>query len=735
MFTHVISRGRAARIVVAAAVAAILAVFAVAGPLAAPARALAFNPTNETEFWDAIDEINEAEPAGHVITLSNDIAFAGEVQEVLASDGNVFIDGSGFRVHCAVIGACSVWLQVAMESGVFSVTNLTVEGFGNGLVATDSNVNIDGSTFIRNGVDDDGDIEHGGAAISVNNEEASVEYELYGRSLHGVELRGVDFIENVVRGGSGCVWGGAVSVQGDLIIQASHFENNGVELTTANPEDACYVGGGAVEVWDSKAEIWDTKFTGNFARGPVEEWYQEGGDSSSPNVVAGAVSAYTSTVDIYDVTFANNSTDGAGGAVYGDATEFNVEDVVITGNTAENGGGFLFTSSPATIDDSTFSGNSAEFSGGGVFFLDTAFNVTDTTFSDNEALQGYGGGVEVDYSEGSIESSALYGNLAETGGGADFYQSGVSVRATTFAENTAETGAAVQIEEASAELEHVSIARNTATNASDDEDSPPSQLSLYDAEVDIERSFVVEPLGTATNCAIDSDESELESDGFNAADDTTCDFDEETDLQGPDLDSQLGPLQFNGGRTWTMLPDPESPLVDAIDGEACPNSQDPSQDVDQRTVERAQGDGCDIGAVEIFEPIQGPMTTPGGTVWVRILNATDVDEPAVFAMSELTPAAPAGIAFPYGALGLEIEVWDYGWPADIQMLSPAPTNQLWKLFDGAWVQPPGATSESMEGGTLWTFRLIDGGFGDNDLTENFTIVDPAAMGVGAAFTG
>jgi hypothetical protein len=183
-----------------------------------------------------------------------------------------------------------------------------------------------------------------------------------------------------------------------------------------------------------------------------------------------------------------------------------------------------------------------------------------------------------------------------------------------------------------------------------------------------------------------------------------------------------------------MLPDPDSDLVDAIDDEVCPEDESDNDDFDQRGVEREQGDGCDIGAVEILEPIVGTIVTPGGTVPWRMLNAVDAD--VVYqGVSGLSPAPPASVAFPYGALGSDIQVLANGWPADVQLYSPAPTTQVWKLFDGAWVNPPGATSVSGGGGTLWTFRLVDGGFGDNDGAADGTIHDPSALSVTAVFAG
>ena len=55
----------------------------------------------------------------------------------------------------------------------------------------------------------------------------------------------------------------------------------------------------------------------------------------------------------------------------------------------------------------------------------------------------------------------------------------------------------------------------------------------------------------------------------------------------------LGPLQDNGGPTWTMLPGVGSTAIDAIALQAC------TELVDQRGFARPQFAGCDIGAVEV----------------------------------------------------------------------------------------------------------------------------------------
>jgi hypothetical protein len=73
---------------------------------------------------------------------------------------------------------------------------------------------------------------------------------------------------------------------------------------------------------------------------------------------------------------------------------------------------------------------------------------------------------------------------------------------------------------------------------------------------------------------------------------------------------QLGPLQDNGGPTWTMAPQPGSPAIDAVPASQCALASD------QRGYSRPAGNGaCDIGAIEYgaAAPPSTPTSTPSAT--------------------------------------------------------------------------------------------------------------------------
>ena len=92
--------------------------------------------------------------------------------------------------------------------------------------------------------------------------------------------------------------------------------------------------------------------------------------------------------------------------------------------------------------------------------------------------------------------------------------------------------------------------------------------------------------------------------GSNLETGTDCGFTASGDRQKTDPGFLTGALRFNGGNTETFALSATSPAVDAIASTAagCAGS-------DQRDVSRPQGEGCDIGAYELFQPVEGQQFT------------------------------------------------------------------------------------------------------------------------------
>lgn len=209
-----------------------------------------------------------------------------------------------------------------------------------------------------------------------------------------------------------------------------------------------------------------------------------------------------------------------------------------------------------TITGSTISGNTAGFDGGGVCAFGSVA-VTDSTISGNTANgSGDGGGICA-FGDLTVTNSTVTGNTATGAGGGLDTNGALSVVYTTVTQNTD------------------AVAANLGF----------STLSAFG-------SVITQPLGGGANC-----ETTGTSTGFDFSDDASCGF--SSGETHPGVDPRLGALAANGGPTLTQLPQPGSPLVDAIPTTSCQGDGAAKVTHDQRGVTRPQGTGCDIGAVEV----------------------------------------------------------------------------------------------------------------------------------------
>lgn len=710
-----------------AASAALLACVAVlAGPFATPARAdvVDLDVYTADEFVAAVATVNDNDvDETFNIWIHEDLDFTQAGLSVLgfnpeAFRKEVFIEGSGHEIYCDQYeGPCERWLEVYLgENGFLSINGVTVTGFTLGAVySQNTDLSIVSCTFEENsyvGTEDGGFYAYGAALINQS-------------GSHDAQIEILDsyFRENWSRTTTAEALGGAVYTNTPTFVSNTTFDDNSVAANEGVAKGAAIYAEGTI------LTIVDSTFINNYAIGyttPYGAW-------------GGAVHAADGTVDVSDSEFAYNSSTGSGGAIGVDlAGHASVRDTVFEGNYATYGGAIAMGDQTSLNSrGGRFEGNWATL-GGAIRLYGAYADIVEATFFANSAnsLGGaiWAGGDDIEHisSEAWVERSVFHENQASSGGALGvFQQSELTVDSSTFTENEAYDGAAISSTFSSVDLAHVTIANNVSYDEQD-EYNGGGQIWMQGVDLRLRGSVLVDAGDNRIHC-VQHIASSIETVGANAADDDSCFSAGELLIADPEFDAQLGPLQFNGGPTWTMVPAPESELVDfwSADGQDGCNAETS----DQRGVLRPQGDACDIGAVETLEPIFTTVTTPGGVLYVRILNAVDADQPEVIDLKAFAPAPPAGVAFPYGALGLGIEVWDDGWPADLEIWSPAPTNELWKLFDGEWVNPPGAASYAVEGGTVWTFRVTDGGWGDNDVETNAFIVDPVALGAAAAFTG
>ena len=236
-----------------------------------------------------------------------------------------------------------------------------------------------------------------------------------------------------------------------------------------------------------------------------------------------------------------------------------LNDVVVKNNTVNGtvssdvGGGICNSWGAAkatlTINNGAISGNTAD-RGGGIFHTgEEMLSITNSTISGNTARAA--GGM-ANYSTATFTNVTISGNTATGNSGGIGNLGTVTLTNVTISGNTApgDGGGIGNYTQGSIKLRNTIVANN--------------------------------PLGG--NCS-----GAIISNGHNLSSDDACGFTGTGDLNN--TDPLLGPLQDNGGPTFTHALLPGSPAIDAGDPANFPAT-------DQRGVPRPQGTGPDIGAYE-----------------------------------------------------------------------------------------------------------------------------------------
>ena len=729
--------GLGIRGIAGAAAAGLLAgLSVVAGPLATPAGAAAIDLDVYTadDFFDAVDYVNDYEDEDgqddhfsieiHAHLDFSDAVSVPAFSENLSDDakhvhimpGHEEGDPELVTISCDdAEGSCAGWFGSNLgANGSVSVDHVSVTGFrGNVIYTSNTDLTVEDSFFTSNGAE--------GAEDSWVTVTGSVIWDDSSDPEVTITIDNCDFVDNWTA--ANISYGGAVSTTSYTTIRDSLFEGN-----SANGVDQA--AGGAIFADGATLEIFDTNFVENNA-------------TSSGAARGGAVWYSGGNLDVTGGSFHGNSTSGMGGAIYLDEeSSLDTQDVYFASNEAGGDGGAIAANddSGMYIDGGSFVDNIG-YRGGAINLYGAYAEVQEVTFRGNSGNQAggaiYAGGDEIqeDWSELYVDQSLFVDNDALSGGGAlaVYHASEAYVDSTTFTENEAFDGAAISSTFSDVELEHVTIANNVSYNEID-EPNGGGQIWMQGIYLELVGTVIVDAGENRDNC-VESIDSDIWVEGANAADDESCFEDAPGHLADIDFDPQLGPLRFNGGPTWTMLPSPDSLLVDAW--ETGQEGGCDAETSDQRGVLRPQGGACDIGAAETFPLLTREVSTQGGSVTVYVLNAMESNESegldvGAIATAELSPAPPAGVVLPYGALGLTIPVWDAWWPVDVYIESPAPTVTLWKLFDGEWIEYPG---EQFASDTVWGFRLFDGADGDTDGQPDAVIHDPIGPGIVASFAG
>jgi hypothetical protein len=301
--------------------------------------------------------------------------------------------------------------------------------------------------------------------------------------------------------------------------------------------------------------------------------------------------------------------------------------VTVTGgnltDTCSIGGGGIQSNGDIHLIDSQVVGNTTTTTaddsacavlGGGITVSDSStVTMVNSTVSDNHAVcssacgDAVGGGIYAHNDTVTMQNSTLSDNTTSAsgstvGGGLD--AENVTLVYSTVARNTAKTGANFELE-------------NTTV------DNGPVVLTTF-------ASVIALPQGGGLNCTASTSNVTKTSNGYSFDDDGSCVVGSATGDMSDAGDPGLGTLADNGGLTQTLLPQTNSPLIDAVATADC--SSDGASTivplVDQRDYPRPFGSGCDIGAVEV----QPPPTTTTTTSTTQGSGATTTTTPATGAV-------------------------------------------------------------------------------------------------------
>ena len=341
---------------------------------------------------------------------------------IKASGGIMTITDATFDNNNANFGG-AIWNEgtLTVTGGSFESNKANVAGAIYNAAGAD--LTVDGVTFANNS-------SVNNVAGAINNRDGQV------------TIKNSTFTGN----NSGTTAGGAIynasgnlSILGAITITGSTFEGN----KAGN--------GGAV--WNGsngKVEIADSTFKGNTALAGIGQ---------------GGAITNADEMTITGGSFANNTANYSGGAIYNDAnaagsqTSLTIDGTTFTGNsvtadfkTTNNdniAGGAIFNDTGAKLDvkNATFTDNTSSLKGGAIFNRDGEVAITNSTFKNNSVPTSAGGAVLNESGDTSkigtitITGSTFEGNKAGNGGAVwNGFDGTVNITGSTFKGNTAVAG-------------------------------------------------------------------------------------------------------------------------------------------------------------------------------------------------------------------------------------------------------------------------------------------------------
>jgi hypothetical protein len=251
----------------------------------------------------------------------------------------------------------------------------------------------------------------------------------------------------------------------------------------------------------------------------------------------------SAVVNLNNLTVRQGSSNGGlGGGIYmGNSATLFLTSCVVSNNSATNGGGGIWLNDSGVLHvlNSTISNNTTTSGNGGGVYLNNSgtLNITSSTVSGNAATVGGGGGIFNGVS-GTVNATniTVYGNRAGDLGGGILNNATATINSSTISGNVATNGGGGMYNNFTATMNNSLIAVNTGADG-------PDLLG---------RGSRGKPF-TGNNNLIGN------ADGCEAFGPTT----NQLGSTGSPINPLLGPLQDNGGPTFTLALLANSPAIDS----------------------------------------------------------------------------------------------------------------------------------------------------------------------------
>ncbi len=411
--------------------------------------------------------------------------------------------------------------------------------------------------------------------------------------------------------------------------------------------------GGAIYNDGGTVNLTDSSITGSYLDdGYGGGIYNDGGtvtllrshvDSNFADANGGGIYNDSGTLTLNQSTVNSNYSEDDGGGIYNAGGTLAVNQSAVNSNHAEDDGGGIYNDGGTlTLNQSAVNSNHAEYYGAGIYNDGGTLTVAQSTVNSNfgvESDESNGGGINNDRGSLTITDSAISGNTNYAYGAGIYNNGNMSIDRSAIDHNSSYyPGGGIYNEAGLVDgasrgftFNDVSITNSTISdNLTDDDDgggiyNDAGTLNLlndtiafnqstYDDNggglyandtVNVKNTILAMNVedGAVNNCYDERDY--IVDQGHNLENGTDCGFDNSQPGASGDIqnaDPLLGPLQNNGGPTFTRAIDNTSPAYNTADNSGCPAT-------DQRGVTRPQFGVCDIGAFELA-PAPPPAAAP-----------------------------------------------------------------------------------------------------------------------------